>query len=65
MSVTRILFAAAAAATLISTAIAIAAEPRPDCGWYDDNGKMVFLGTCPHENGESSETPVETAPAPA
>lgn len=53
MSVSRILLVAVAAASLSSIAIAIAAEPRPDCGWYDDNGKMVFLGACPQETGET------------
>ena len=66
MSVSHILAVAVAAASLSSITLAIAAEPRPDCGWYNENGRMVFLGTCPHDTGSTdSETlPAEPPAAP-
>ena len=66
MSVSRILLAAATVASLSSFTMALAADPRPDCGWYNEGGRMVFLGTCPHDTGStgSDTLPTETAPPP-
>jgi hypothetical protein len=38
--------------TVVVTTAAVAAET---CGFSNENGKMVFLGTCPNEAGDSSE----------
>ena len=57
MSVTRVLFAAAVAA-LSATAFTVAGaaeRPKAECGWVSEGSRMVFVGTCANENGESSE----------
>ena len=56
------------AATLVVATIPTVALPTAavaagqECGWSSENGKLIFLGTCAHENGESSE-PTEAPPA--
>ena len=25
-----------------------------DCGWYNENGKIVFKGTCPHDSSDGT-----------
>jgi hypothetical protein len=33
----------------------VAAAASQECGYKNENGKLVFLGTCANENGASSE----------
>jgi hypothetical protein len=64
MSVSRIVLAVAFAAGLAtSMTVAQSAEPAsgPGCGWNLQNGRYVFLGTCPDE-GSSNETSEPAAP---
>ena len=45
-------FAAGTTPTVVLTSTARAAE---SCGFANQNGTLVFLGTCPNEAGESSD----------
>ena len=62
---------------VLSTAFALATAPVPvlpaaaadsngkDCGWYNENGKVVFKGTCPHDSSEGTTgEPQPTNPCP-
>ncbi len=65
MNVSRVLIAAAlvVSASAFSTVATAQQQPvRPDCGWIMENGRMVFLGTCPHDSSDDSNPPPEQEP---
>ena len=68
MKIKRFAMATLAAALTIATTPTVilpaAAEGAKDCGYAFENGKLVFLGTCPHENGEATVTDAPSNPCP-
>ncbi|CAN5185459.1 hypothetical protein BH10PSE9_BH10PSE9_07380 [soil metagenome] len=49
------LVAAFVGASFPTVVVSTAAVAAGTCGFSNENGKMVFLGTCPNQAGDSSE----------
>ncbi|CAN5185500.1 hypothetical protein BH10PSE9_BH10PSE9_07390 [soil metagenome] len=58
---TAALVAAFAAGSIPAVVVSTPAIAADSCGFSNENGKLVFLGTCPNQAGDSSD---KESPAP-